>query len=427
VETGAQKLLTHQLRYLRLVWVVGTIVFTLPLGVGLWSLRRLRRNGLPWPELRQDVKVLAAERGIRVPIEVLLHEDISAPLTCGLRRPAILLPGDAREWRQSDLRQALIHEMEHIRRGDWTVQFAARAICSGYWFHPLIWLAWRGLCLEAERASDDAVIQREERAGYAEQLVSLARRMSKARVKPALGMANRSDLSKRISAVLDSSQRRGRAGGIMAASALIVASLVVLVIAPVEGVAQAPAARQPGLSSNKVQPKASSPLNRALYEAAEDGDVLDMERLVNAGADVNSTLSGDGSPLIGAARKGNLAAVRWLLDRSADPNLPVRGDGNPLITAAREGHADVVNLLLDRGANINQAVPDDENALIQASGMGHLQVVKLLVGRGAEVNARVRVERVRDAGEEWRSPLSMARNNGHQAVVDYLLSVGARE
>ena len=142
---------------------------------------------------------------------------------------------------------------------------------------------------------------------------------------------------------------------------------------------------------------------------------------------MNCAIDGDGSPLIGAARNGHLAAVRLLLDRGADPNLPVRGDGNPLIMAAREGHADVVALLLDRGASIDQVVPDDENALIQASGSGQLAVVSLLVKRGADVNARVWVEGAGESKGEWRTPLSMARKRGHNAVVDLLLSAGARE
>jgi len=170
----------------------------------------------------------------------------------------------------------------------------------------------------------------------------------------------------------------------------------------------------------------STQIDRALYEAAESGDLSDINELLNSGASVNCALEGDGSPLIGAARKGRIAAVRLLLDRGADPNMPVSGDGSPLIMAAREGHTDVVSLLLDRGASIDQVVPGDENALIQASGAGHLNVVKLLVSRGADVNARTLVERT-NGDSEWRTPLSMARKGGHRAVIAFLLEAGAKE
>lgn len=418
---------------LRLGWAAGAALLFTTLAIGLWQLRRIRRHGLPWPEQRELMQSLANDCGMRRPVEVLLHEGIPAPITCGAWRPAIVLPTEARDWSEAQLRRALVHELEHVRRGDWVTQMMARATCACYWFHPLVWIAWRRLCLEAERACDDAVVQNAERTDYAEQLVLLAQRMSNAHAHPALGMAKRSDLSTRVSALLDGSQRRGRVGLLAAAVAVSVAIMLVLAIAPVRAVSrsnntgQANKTNQEPRASIATESRRVSAMDRALFEAAASGDVSSIEQLLNAGANVNCAIDGDGSPLIGAAGSGHLAAVRLLLDRGADPNMPVQGDGNPLIMAARNGHADVVALLLDRGANVNQMVPDDENALIQASGNGHLPVVKLLVSHGADVNAGVWVKVTRDSQGEWRSPLSMARKRGHKDVVDFLLSAGAIE
>lgn len=424
---NAQWSLPSWRQIVRLGWVGGAVVLFLSLAVALWRLRRIRRNGLPWPELRELTEPLAAECGIQRSIEVLLHEDIPAPLTCGVWRPAIILPAEARNWSEVHVRRALIHELEHVRRRDWPIQLMARVTCAVYWFHPLVWVAWRRLGLEAERACDDAVVQSSERADYAEQLVSLAQQMSNTHTRPALGMANRSDLSTRVSAILDSSQRRGRVGLLAAALAMGVATILVLAIAPIRAVSRVNKPSQQSQARPTPASRRVSAIDRALFEAAASGDLSDIEQLLNAGANVNCAIDGDGSPLIGAARNGHLAAVRLLLDRGADPNLPVRGDGNPLIMAAREGHTDIVALLLDRGASIDQMVPDDENALIQASGSGQLTVVSLLVKRGADVNARVWVEGAVESKGEWRTPLSMARKRGHNAVVDLLLSAGARE
>ena len=191
------------------------------------------------------------------------------------------------------------------------------------------------------------------------------------------------------------------------------AALLILAIVPVRAVAQ------------------TGPLDsrdRALLDAADGGDVAAIEELLNTGAHVNSVLIRTGSPLIAASRKGRLDAVRLLLDRGADPNLAVPGDGNPLIMAARAGYTDVVALLLDRGAKIDLIGPDDENALIQASAAGRLEVVKLLVARGANVNVSVWVESEFDSPDgEWRTPLNMARRGGHDAVVAFLASAGARD
>jgi beta-lactamase regulating signal transducer with metallopeptidase domain len=427
----------------RSVWIGGVMLLLAWLAIDLWRLRRICREGIPSIELRKIVESLSAECGVGRSVDVVVHEDIAVPFTCGMWRPAIVMPSDACEWGEADLRRAIVHELEHVRRSDWLVQLTARAVYACYWFHPLMWSTWRRLCLEAERACDDAVVQRAERTEYAEQLVLLARRMSRDHAQPALSMANRSDLSTRVSAVLDDGQRRGPAGLFAAATVVGIAALVLIGIAPIRAV-QAPlslasngttaSARQAPPSQTipqKIETAAQrrvSELDRALFEAAASGDIQEMDRFLNAGADVNAVLRNDGSPLIAAARSGQLAAVGFLLDRGADANMPVHRDGNPLIAAARAGRLEVVALLLDRGANIDQMVPDDENALIQASGNGHLRVVQFLVTRGADVNAQILVER---AGEqptiELRTPLSMARKGKHRAVEEFLLSVGARQ
>jgi beta-lactamase regulating signal transducer with metallopeptidase domain len=412
---------------LRSLWIAGTFLLILSLAVDLFRLRGLRRNGIPWTELNNLTRTLATESGVRRPVEILLHEDLRAPLTCGAWHPVIMLPLEARQWDEADLHRALVHELEHVRRGDWATQLVARAVCAGYWFNPLVWVAWRRLCLEAERACDDAVVQGAENADYAEQLVTLSQRLSNTQPLTILGMANRSDLSKRISAILDSSQQRGPAGLLAAAGAIVIAGFVLIGIAPLRVVAQVTnqdTARKATASRNE----AKSPFDRVLVEAAEEGNASDIIKVLDAGANVNCVVDGDGSPLIVAARNGHQAVVQLLLDRGADPNLAVPGDGNPLIMAAREGHTQIVQLLLDRGSNIDQVVPGDENALIQASGEGQLEVAKLLVGKGADVNARVLVERDGPSStSELRTPLSMARKNGHREVVDFLVASGARE
>lgn len=430
------------------IWMTGAAFLLAMLAMEDWRLRRLRRSSLPAPAITAGE---GADAGWPVPpsrVELLLHERVPAPLTCGTLRPAIVLPGDARHWSNADLRRALIHELEHVRRFDWTTQLMARTACALLWFHPLAWMAWRRLALEAERACDDAVLLYEEGPGYADQLVMLARRYTHSTAMPALGMARRTDLAARVRAILDDRQQRGRVGMGVVRVTLALALAVVLTIAPLRAVVQEPSEER------------STAADRALFDAAERGNVPEMEQLITAGANVNASLEGDGSPLIAAARSGRDSAVEALLNHGADPNLgvggdgsplimaarngristvrllldrgadvrkPVPGDGNPLIMAARGGHVEVADYLISRGADIEQVVPGDENALIEASASGHLPVVQFLASKGANVNARVLAEHNWKGGPDWRTPLGMAIRNGHTQVADYLRSVGAHE
>ena len=237
----------------------------------------------------------------------------------------------------------------------------------------------------------DAVVRSAERTDYADQLVLLARRM-RADAPAVLGMANRSDLATRVAALLDDRQRRGRAGLFAATAVLTGAALLVTGIAPLRAIA-APAASatiaaaSDGQASGRTRRPRSRALDNALYEAAEQGDIAEVDALLQSGADVNAALSGDGSPLIAAARNGRVDVVRHLLDRGADVNMAVPGDGSPLIEAARRGATEVVGLLLDRGADVNRGVPGDGNALIMAAREED---------RGRPAAARARREHRRD-------------------------------
>jgi uncharacterized protein (TIGR03435 family) len=218
------------------VWIGGVAFFLLRMIFGLHQVRALRRFGLPWRDGQSIVHQLALDAGIHRRIEVSLHESLPAPVTCGIVRPAIVLPPDVQDWEAEDLNRAIVHELEHVRRFDWASHCLARVACAVYWFHPLVWAAWRQLALEAERSCDDAVLARSEATAYADQLVGLARRLSVAQT-PALAMANRSDLSARVGSMLDGRRARGRAGALLVVVTCAIAAAVVLTMSPLRMVA----------------------------------------------------------------------------------------------------------------------------------------------------------------------------------------------
>lgn len=218
-------------------WIFGAALFLLPMAVGWRQVRSLRRSALPWPHGQSVAERLALDAGVRRRVEVLLHDALTGPTTCGAVHPAIVFPRDAQSWDAEDLHRALVHELEHVRRGDWATHCLVRVVCAAYWFHPLVWIAWRRSALEAERACDDAVLARSEATAYADQLVGLAQRLCASRKSPALAMASSADLSARVGALLDSRQRRGRAGALPVALTWAAAVTLVLAISPLRMVA----------------------------------------------------------------------------------------------------------------------------------------------------------------------------------------------
>ena len=245
--------------FLMAAWLAGAMLSLLPLVLGLRQVRRLRRSGLPWRRGESIAEALARETGVRRRVNVLVHEALPGPMTCGLVRPAIILSPDAPAWTGEELNRALVHELEHVRRGDWLSQCLARAVCALYWFHPLVWMAWRRLELEAERSCDDAVLERSEATAYADQLVGLARRLTMAARSPSLAMANRTDLAERVRAVLDSRRSRGRAGMLPVALVCAGAALLVVAVSPLTMIAAPQSSAGPTAQFDAVSVKLIDP------------------------------------------------------------------------------------------------------------------------------------------------------------------------
>jgi bla regulator protein blaR1 len=224
---------------LPIVWLAGAICSLAPVALGLWQICRVRRHGLPWRDAQALTNELARHAGFCRPIDVVVHQAIAGPMTCGVMHPAIVFPPDARTWREADVRRALTHELEHVRRRDWVTLSLARAICALYWFHPLVWIANRQLSVNAERACDDAVLRDSHAFDYADQLVTVAERSVAQARRPLLAMASRGDLSTRVHAVLNTRQQRGPAGVWARITVTMAAVASVALLAPLRIVASA--------------------------------------------------------------------------------------------------------------------------------------------------------------------------------------------
>lgn len=220
------------------MWAIGMAVVLLPVIGTFWRLRGVRRVGVPWLAGQRHARRLAVEGGVTRPIAVARHEAVRVPMTCGLWQPVLLLPWDVEDWDEADVTRALVHEIEHIRRRDWLLILLTRVVCAAYWFHPVVWVAWRRLHLAMERACDDAVLGRCEGRAYAAQLVQLAQRLSTGERHALPAMASHGDLSVRVHAIIRPGARRRRVRAVETIAAAAAAMACLLVVAPLAAVAQ---------------------------------------------------------------------------------------------------------------------------------------------------------------------------------------------
>lgn len=194
------------------IWTAGMVFVLLHLGAGLvrlaWQTARANivTEGRSAALLTRLRDASAVRRRVR-----LLYAPGATPMTWGWRRPSILLPPEADTWSDERLRIVLLHELAHIRRGDWPMQLAATGLQAAYWFTPLPWFAARRLRTESELACDDVVLAEGIAAPeYATHLLDLARlnrRRSDARL-PAATIARASSFERRFRAMLNSDTNR---------------------------------------------------------------------------------------------------------------------------------------------------------------------------------------------------------------------------
>ncbi|KAJ0135112.1 Glutathione S-transferase psoE [Fusarium oxysporum f. sp. albedinis] len=190
-------------------------------------------------------------------------------------------------------------------------------------------------------------------------------------------------------------------------------------------------------------------IDRALQAASAGGHIQVVERLLNAGANVNAAPAADRgrTALQAASAVGHIQVVERLLNAGANVNAAAAARyGRTALQAASEGgHIQVVERLLNAGADVNAAAAAryGRTALQAASAVGHIQVVERLLEAGANVNAAAAdrgrtalqvVDRLLNAGadvnaaaaaEEGRTALQAASEGGHIQVVERLLEAGA--
>lgn len=203
----------------------------IPVFEALWAAGAtflLARLVLAWDRASR-LAAEAAPGGTFEGLPVLVTGAAGVAFTWGVRRPAIVLPGESREWTHDHLEAVLAHERAHAVRWDNLWNLAIRIVCAVYWPLPLVWLAARRAFLECERACDDRVLGRGAvPSRYASWLVGMARAAAPAPVA-ALPAITRSSLEQRVHAILAPGCSRRE---LTIAAALAVALLAAAVTAP---------------------------------------------------------------------------------------------------------------------------------------------------------------------------------------------------
>jgi hypothetical protein len=239
------------------VWIFGSLVRA---GRLIWSgilLRGIAGRARPL-EVSAEIGELLAGRAV-----VCVSDEVTVPSVAGFFSPRILLPSEvAGLIPEADLRQIVVHEMEHLRRGDDWVNLLQKMSLVVFPLNPaLLWVEKR-LCAERELACDDAVLRAGGSAkAYASCLAHLAEHTLVRRgVTLALGAwERRPELARRVARIL------ARPQGEMRHSRVVVAMMLVGVVGGAAELSRAPrmvrfaAGREVAVAQVEVPVAAASP------------------------------------------------------------------------------------------------------------------------------------------------------------------------
>jgi beta-lactamase regulating signal transducer with metallopeptidase domain len=206
-------------------WGIGFSFRAVTLFIAWQHLRSVRHNAVPFPIETIQFHHLPLD-GRRLP-RICTSSAVDSPLIVGFFRPVLLLP----EWLAptlgaEELRQIVLHEFEHLRRGDDWCNLLLHVALTLFPLNPaLLWFN-RRIGVQRELACDAAVVAATTRPiDYAASLARIAeQRLRRNTLRLALAAWGRqSELTTRVHALLEqprswSPRHRSLAGGGVAAT-----------------------------------------------------------------------------------------------------------------------------------------------------------------------------------------------------------------
>lgn len=139
-------------------WAVGVAVVLGRLGRGWWWVRRLRRAAVAVPEGRWGGRFSEIAHSLQVsrPVRLLSSATARVPLVIGWLKPVVIVPAALLAGLPAaQLEAILAHELAHIRRNDYVVNWLQCLVEALLFYHPAVWWVSGQVRAEREHCCDD--------------------------------------------------------------------------------------------------------------------------------------------------------------------------------------------------------------------------------------------------------------------------------
>lgn len=228
------------LPYLSMAWMAVVVLLASKLAIELYSVNQLPKVGtvLPDEQLAQRFSELTSRIGLKKAPRLFISLKADIPMAIGWLRPVILIPASMISGlAPAQLDMLLLHELAHIRRHDYLVNFIQTLVETLLFFHPSVRWISKQMRNEREYCSDDIAVQiNGNPIAYAHTLADTAAICTKHRSHaiPNMAMAaSGGDLKQRVVRLVDQHHCSSNDdSGKFLASVLIIFSIITVAIKP---------------------------------------------------------------------------------------------------------------------------------------------------------------------------------------------------
>ena len=143
------------------VWMAGATMAWLRFLGGWFFAIRLRSKFVrpAAPEWQETFDRLRTQLRVWMPVRLLVSSLVQAPAVVGWLRPVVLVPVGALTGLPPEQVEALLlHELAHIRRGDYLVNLLQSIVEAFLFYHPAVWWISGHLRTERELCCDDVAV-----------------------------------------------------------------------------------------------------------------------------------------------------------------------------------------------------------------------------------------------------------------------------
>ena len=147
---------------LTMVWLSFVIVLTLKLIIELYNVNRLPLQGCTKADITLQTRFnqLISQVGLSQPVSLLLSHKTDVPMAIGWLKPVVLIPFSmVSGLTPQQLDMLLLHELAHIRRHDYLVNFFQTLVEITLFFHPSVRWVSKQMRNEREYCSDDIAVK----------------------------------------------------------------------------------------------------------------------------------------------------------------------------------------------------------------------------------------------------------------------------